>query len=352
MKRIVEPTIHVVIWLTGFFLIAAGVKTIGVFHKSEGSILFPLISGTLINIALFYTTALVFIPKLSANRKAIRFIGMIAGLVVGLTLVESLLDYAFFTSLFSSVKENFRSQLLINFALNVIVLSIALAYGFTKNWVRNERMKQLLKEERLTAELNFLKAQINPHFLFNVLNMAFSSATKTGDEKTANIIEKLSGLMRYMLYESNSDKVKITKEIEYIEDYIELQKMRFSSEIPVTVKFQTSGLIEQTNIAPLILIPFIENAFKYGIKFNQPSTISIDLKISENRLLFRVLNSRFSGHDQVSKPDSGIGLENVKRRLTLIYPDRHHLTILEQDKHFSIELNINLNHSDHEMHGS
>jgi sensor histidine kinase YesM len=343
MKRLIEPVIHAIIWISGFILVATGIKTIGVFHKSEGSFLYPLITGTLINVLLFYVTALLLIPRFSARRKAIAFFFQLCGLLIGLTLVETLLDYAFFSTLFSSAEESFSSQLLINFSLNVIFMSIALAYGFTKNWLRNERMKQKLKEEKLTAELNFLKAQINPHFLFNVLNMAFSSATSTGDENTANIIEKLASLMRYMLYDSNNDKVEIQKEINYLHDYINLQKMRFSSEIPVSVIFETSGNYDRSVIAPLILIPFVENAFKYGIKFDCRSEIRIQLDVSENNLDFKVENSRFSGHDQVSRTDSGIGLENVKKRLSLIYPGKYQLDISDQEQLFSVDLKINLN---------
>lgn len=341
MKKSLEPAIHAIIWISGFILVATGVKTIGVFHKADGSFIYPLLSGTLINAVLFYTTALIIIPRLSAHHKALPFVLQMCGLLIGLTLFETLLDYVLFTTLFSSAEESFSSQLLINFALNVIVVSIALGYGFTRNWIRNERMKQQLKEEKLTAELNFLKAQINPHFLFNVLNMAFSSATSSGDEKTANIIEKLAGLMRYMLYDSNADKVPLEKEINYIHDYLNLQKMRFSSEIPVTVLFEISGNYGRTEIAPLILIPFVENAFKYGIKLDRKSEIRITLDIKENGLVFKVVNSQFSGHDQITNADSGIGLENVKKRLSLIYPGRHHLDISDQDGLFSVELQIN-----------
>ncbi len=343
MKKSFEPVIHALIWVLGFVLVATGVKTIGVFHKSEGSFLYPLITGTLINAVIFYVTATVFIPKFSAQRRAFLFILQSGGLLIGLTLMETLLDYAFFINLLSSADESFSSQLLINFALNIIVLSMALAYGFIKNWLRNERMKQKLKEEKLTAELNFLKAQINPHFLFNVLNMAFSSATSTGDAKTANIIEKLASLMRYMLYESNTEKVELSKEIRYIHDYINLQKMRFSSEIPVIIHFETSGDFERPVIAPLILIPFIENAFKYGIKFNQTSEIRIHLDVNENNMVFSVVNGRFLGHDQVTGANAGIGLENVKKRLSLIYPERYQLDISDQDELFSVVLKINLN---------
>ena len=335
--------IHTLIWVTGFLVFALGVKTIGVFHKSDGSFLYPLISGTLINVALFYLTSLQLIPGFAVSRKAARFVLMTTGLLVSLTIIESLLDYGFFTSLYSSAEESFTSQLMVNLVLNIIVLSLALAYGFIKNWIRNERMKQRLKEEKLTAELNFLKAQINPHFLFNVLNMAFSSATSTGDDKTAGIIEKLASLMRYMLYDSNTEKVDLAKEIQYLQDYIELQKLRLSTDIPVTIRFEVSGDSQGAAIAPLLLIPFVENAFKYGIKFDHPSEILISLDIKSGELIFRVENSSFPGHDAITRKDSGIGLENVKKRLTMLYPGKNRLTLSDQGASYHIELVLNLN---------
>lgn len=343
MKRYLEPAIHFLIWVMGFLGFALGVKTIGVFHKSDGSFLYPLISGTLINVVLFYVTSLLFIPKFAASRKTAGFVLKTAGLLIGLTVIESSLDYAFFTSLYSSADESFSSQLMVNLALNIIVLSLALAYGFIKNWIRNERMKQRLKEEKLTAELNFLKAQINPHFLFNVLNMAFSSATISGDDKTAGIIEKLASLMRYMLYESNTEKVDLGKEIRYIEDYIELQKQRLSTDIPLTLRFEVDGDFQGAAIAPLLLIPFVENAFKYGIKFEHKSEIFITMKIRGKELTFRVENTCFPGHDAITRKDSGIGLENVKKRLAMVYPDKHQLYISDKGEQFRIELTLKLN---------
>ena len=229
----------------------------------------------------------------SISRKVFTLIFHLVLLLVGLTILESVIDYIFFTSIYSTEDEPFGSHIILNLVSNAIMLSLALTYGFTKSWIRNERLKQVLKEEKLSTELNFLKAQINPHFLFNVLNMAFSSASGSGDTTTASIIEKLSGLMRYMLYESNSEKVEIEKEIRYINNYINLQKLRLSKEIPVKITFNTSIDVMNHSIAPLILIPFVENAFKYGIKLERESHISIFLDIKDKELQFRVENSKF-----------------------------------------------------------
>ncbi len=342
MRKIIEPAIHVVLWITGYLLLLLGANTLGVFHKADGSLLFAVTIGTLINIVVFYTVSLYLIPRFSIKRKAALLIYQLIALLLVFTVIESLVDYLFFSAKYSTEDEPFGSQLIINLVSNFIMLSLAVTYGFTKNWLKNERLKQKYKEEKLSAELNFLKAQINPHFLFNVLNMAFSSATSKGDETTANIIERLSGLMRYMLYESNSEKVEIEKEIDYIQDYISLQKQRLSSDTPVEIKFQATGDISTHTLAPLILVPFVENGFKHGIKLDTKSFIHITLDVTDHTLNFRAENSTFNVEQTSSPTHSGIGLENVRKRLAILYPNKHQLNISEEDDKFLVELQIKL----------
>jgi sensor histidine kinase YesM len=343
MKKLLEPIIHSLIWITGFIIVALTIKTIGVFHKSEGSFLLPLISGTLVNIILFYGIAMFLIPRFSVKRRSGVFIMETIGLLLILTLIETLVDYFFFTSLFSSAEESFKSQGIINLALNIMFACTALAYGFIKNWIRNERARQKLKEEKLQAELNFLRSQVNPHFLFNVLNMAFSSAIKSKDDTTANIIEKLSGLMRYMLYDSNAERVDLSREIKNLEDYIELQKLRIHSEVPFTLTMETRGDPGGVRIAPLLLVPFVENAFKHGIRLEQPSMIDIRMDCKPGKFVFRTENTRHPALNAMETQDSGIGLENVRKRLEMIYPGRHQLVIRETENAFIVELELVIN---------
>jgi two-component system LytT family sensor kinase len=342
MKKFIEPIIHSTIWIAGYILFITGSQTLGVFSKIDGTIFYPLTIGTVINIFLFYAVSLILIPKFSVHQKILKLLSHLIIVFLVLTVIESLVDFFFFTTIYSSEHEPFGSQLLLNFISNLIILSLALTYGFTKNWIKNERSKQKLKEEKLKAELNFLKAQINPHFLFNILNMAFSSATGNGDEVTANIIEKLAGLMRYMLYESNSEKVDINKEISYIENYISLQKLRMSSDMKTHIQFNVSGDILSHRIAPLILIPFVENAFKFGLKLEKKSIIKIQLDLRDNVLNFEVENTNFKTANRQNSTESGIGLENVKRRLELIYPNKHDLKISDNADKFLVKLKIDL----------
>lgn len=342
MKKFIEPIIHSTIWIAGYILFIKGSQTLGVFNKIDGTIFYPLTIGTVINISLFYAVSLILIPKFSIHQKILKLLSQLIIVFLVLTLIESLVDFSFFTTMYSSENEPFGSQLVLNFVSNLVILSLALTYGFTKNWIKNERSKQKLKEEKLRSELNFLKAQINPHFLFNILNMAFSSATGNGDETTANIIEKLAGLMRYMLYESNSEKADINKEISYIENYINLQKLRMASDIKTHIQFNVSGDIFSYRIAPLILIPFVENAFKFGVKLEKESIINIQLDLKDNVLKFEVENTNFKKANPQNSVESGIGLENVKRRLELIYPNKYDLKISDNEDKFLVKLKIDL----------
>ena len=342
MKIKAEPFIHALIWLTGFLVFSFGVKTIGGFHRDQVTLLVPVLYGTALNVALFYLTSLLFIPQFASNKNGWILFAKVAGLLLISSALETLTDIAFFESIYSSADESFRAQFFLNLTLNAIVLSTAMAYGFTKNWIRNERQKQRLKEEKLLAEFSFLKAQINPHFLFNVLNMAYSTSIKAGDEVTSGIIEKLAELMRYMLYESNSDRVELTKELSFLKGYVELQKLRLSSDIPVRVELDLPDSVPNRSIGPLLLIPFVENAFKYGLKYDEPSEILINLTLKDDHLSFRVKNTLFE-NTRAPLPLKGIGLENVRKRLSLLYPGRHQLICREWDGYYLVELELTLN---------
>lgn len=341
MKKSIEPIIHVLIWLTGLILVLLLIKTIGPFKKADGTLFYPIIFGTIIHVILFYSNAFILIPQYSKNRNTLRLIFSIFLLLIVITSVETIIDYFCFVAYYSSEKEPFLAQYIMNIFFNLFILALSLGYGLTKNWIKNEKNNQQLKEEKLTAELDFLKAQLNPHFLFNVLNMAFSSATSSGDERTADMIEKLASLMRYMLYESNVNKIELSKEIDYIENYINLQKMRLSEDLPVNIKFHVYGNSNKNKIAPLILIPFVENAFKHGIKLEEKSDIIIELNINDSELIFTVENTIFNTIANLENKSSGLGLINVRKRLEILYPGKYQLETYKDDK-FMVTLKMSL----------
>lgn len=210
-----------------------------------------------------------------------------------------------------------------------------------------ERVVQLLNLKtalsKTEANLIFLRSQINPHFLFNALNTLYGTALQENAERTGEGIQKLGDMMRFMLQENNRDQIPLTREVDYLNNYISLQKLRTQASDGIVIQTEISE--PQTNllIAPMLLIPFVENAFKHGISFREPSHINISLKSSENELIFEVSNSVHPKADHDPEKDkSGIGLANVKQRLQLLYPGRHKLIIRESGKEFFIQLTLNL----------
>jgi sensor histidine kinase YesM len=198
------------------------------------------------------------------------------------------------------------------------------------------RWKQAEKE-KLKAELSYFKAQINPHFLFNTLNTIYSLAIQKADN-TPEAVVKLSGMMRYVISDASEDFVPLEKEISYITDYIDLQKIRFGD--TVTIDYKPCDTLPGKYIAPLILIPFIENAFKFGINPEAESKIEIALDFTGKDFHMRVFNNK------VIQPESngvgGLGIINAQQRLALLYPDNHRLIIDDKEKEFTVDLYINL----------
>lgn len=229
----------------------------------------------------------------------------------------------------------------LNFILYFLLLLLIITYFFTKEWVQNEKQKRELVENQLSTELKFLKAQLNPHFLFNTLNNLFSIAQKNNDTETASGISKLAGLMRYMLYDSSVTQISLEKEIKNMEDYIALSKLRYAKdEIKTELKIQ--GHLEAVSIAPMILLPFVENAFKHGASIEKSITIFISLIATEEKIIFTCINPINKLENMKPENYRGIGLENVKRRLLLLYPYRHHLEISESTERFTVKLEIKI----------
>jgi two-component system, LytTR family, sensor kinase len=341
-KKILEPIIHIAIWLGLYALAVIFFRTIGPFTRIDGTLILPVTFGTIINALIFYIISLFLIPRYALKGKIKDFLVWTLVIVAGFTLIETLVDFFFLIYIYSSEDEPFLGQLLTNGLIHLIFASVALGYGFTRNWLINEKKKQELLKEKMSAELDFLKSQLNPHFLFNVLNMAYSSASQSGDDRTADIIEKLSGLMRYMIYESNVEKVEAEREIEYIGNYINLQKMRLSADIPVSINFRVTGNPAGLRIAPLILISFIENAFKFGLKLEKKTEIDISLVFTNGKMEFSTFNQIFNSVNSMSEKSSGIGIANTRKRLEMLYPDKYKLEIKNNGKEFRVRLLLDL----------
>jgi len=209
---------------------------------------------------------------------------------------------------------------------------------FVVEWLELEARKKEVENEKLTAELNFLKAQINPHFLFNTLNNLYYLAYSKS-ENTTEVIAKLSQMMRYMIYDSNHSKVLLTKEIEYIESYISLERLRLNNQIPID--FEVKGNVSTVLITPFILITFLENAFKHGVTNNNANAwVKISLELNGDECLYTVSNSKIPSAQIDNGGKSGIGLQNVHRRLALSYPDRYELNVDDQADTYTVKLKL------------
>ena len=207
------------------------------------------------------------------------------------------------------------------------VLAFAMSWLFitTRDWFLNLRLIEKLKGENLITEIAFLKAQVDPHFMFNTLNAMYALALEEESPKTADSIIKLSTLMRYNLHDSNEAFISIEKEIDYIEKYIALQKLRLNenNQLDVDIKLDTS-VTQNIKIAPLLLIPFIENAFKFGVSPSKETEIVIKIHVINNSIELETSNTFYN--NAVDRELKGIGLQNVKKRLNLLYPKQHTLT--------------------------
>lgn len=188
------------------------------------------------------------------------------------------------------------------------------------------------------AKLQLLKSQINPHFLFNALNTLYGTALMGDNEKTAEGIQKLGDMMRFMLHDNTQDFIPVDKEVEYLTNFISLEKLRVQSASDIVIDDTIEIRHANREIAPMLLIPFVENAFKHGVSLNRRSWIKIDLRWRDNLLHYEVRNSIHRKEEDMERGKSGIGLSNVTARLKLVYPDKHKLDITETKNEFKVKL--------------
>ncbi|MFD2514452.1 sensor histidine kinase [Pontibacter locisalis] len=222
------------------------------------------------------------------------------------------------------------------------VVAITAVIALLKNWYSHQKAAQTLTQDKLEAELKLLKAQIHPHFLFNTLNSLYSLTLKKSDN-APEVVLKLSSLMDYMLYDANAAQVPLEKELDYIKNYIALERIRYGKR--VEVQFTESGSIAGKKIAPLILLPFVENAFKHGVSTETENAwIRIDVKVTGEKLVLLVENCKCADKASANTRDmaSGIGLKNLQRRLELLYEDRYELEVEDEPDSYAARLELNL----------
>lgn len=328
-----------IIWIALITIIMV-ISTRGVNIRYQTIVIFGYYG--LINILIFYINYLLILPTfLNARRYwacAVSILVLIIAfgfLKTGIAIVFK--DYVLVhASRGSSYNISLRDYFLGTLFVSGFFVFMSTAVKFMMDWFVNEKERRVLENEKLIAELAFLRSQINPHFLFNCLNNIYSLAYQKSD-KTPEAILKLSEIMRYMLYESNDLKVDLGKEIRYLENFIELQKLRFKEDSHVQLHISGDNLNQK--VVPLVLISFVENAFKHGIITDPENPVKIDIIIETGKLVFKISNKASVQNKDYT---GGIGLSNVRRRLDLLYPEKYALSISHSKGYYSAELFLDL----------
>lgn len=333
MKKAYQLALHCLAWLMVFAWVIY-------FLYSNNALSFTKVADSSIGLALmmsiFYFNWYVLIPTYLAKDHLLMYIICVVATLCGVALIQSPIDYYLFPQFNQNMTALYTPERLLQYMLSgLVIMFISSGLKVTGNYIRNERRNKVLENQKLATELAFLKSQVNPHFLFNTLNNIYSLAYKQSPE-TPDAIMKLSLLMRYMLYESNDTMVSLEKEVEHLQNFIDLQKLRLREH--TIIKFTIEGKLEGIQIAPMLLMTLVENAFKHGLVSKNEIGISIDLKVFNDTLIFRTINN-ISSHKK--REFGGIGLENMKKRLGILYPDRHKLAFEEKGDTFYATLKLN-----------
>jgi len=317
-------------------------------HGSEEVSLWNTLIFTVFNVAfnmlVAYINYFIFLPRFLKNRQLGRYllgyaVPFIIIAVIRVHMQRWLVDG------YTYQERYFYSNLYI-VQMTATALFIVIFVGmlrFAKDWFELEAKKKELENEKLTAELSFLKEQINPHFLFNTLNNLYYLAY-TKSDNTTEVIAKLSQMMRYMIYESNYKQVDLSREIEYMQNYVSLERLRLNNQIPID--FKVNGDPAGIKIAPLILITFLENAFKHGVASdNKKAWVNLTIDLSGKNCIYTVENSKITKVNGVTSEHgkSGIGLQNVKRRLELTYGESYDLEVKDLPDRYYVQLKLQLN---------
>ena len=341
-KLVIKTTIHLLFWVGVYFFYNyfLGYGSQNTTYINRFSLfLIPITMG----ISYFFLFFL--IPKyLLSNKQKLFVLYTIYTLIVSFFFIVLSILYALvFSDVFkingtSPITKGFLFIILGVYFIVFIVISIGLIMNNYKSTLKNEDLKNKILESQLQLkeqELKFLKMQIHPHFLFNTLNTLYGFALKKSDDAPEMIL-KLSNLLDYILYQVDKPLVFLEDEINHIENYISLEKIRFQESLSINFIKETD--LKNIQIAPMLLLPFVENAFKHGSQINDVLKINIFLKTTNDFLFFEINNSTKNN----STLKKGIGLDNIRKRLNMLYNNKHQLNIARNENLFTVQLKISL----------
>lgn len=292
----------------------------------------PVIFFTLLMVVAFYANAYLLHPRLLLRKKVVRYILALLLICIFTAVIPLLL----FPAQDPKATKYLWAQIISKFFVALFVMGTSTAYRFIMDVIKQEQRQK----EGMVMELSFLRSQVSPHFMFNTLNSMVALARKKSDKLEPALIE-LSHLMHYMLYESDQEKVNLSKEIDYIQSYIDLQTLRFGHTVRIFFKVHKPEDSDPC-IEPMLLIPLIENAFKHGIGIIDDPEIDIQLHVEKDVLVLQV-NNKFNNLTVDTKDKtSGIGLVNLERRLKLLYPHKHTLNNTKNGSLYAASLKLQL----------
>lgn len=339
-KKWVGISLHVVFWALFFaypFLLRPVVDDHASKHNffTQKSIYYFITLTNVLRLILFYANALVFIPRFIYRKKYNQYLLV---LLFALAIMMAF-DWAFVQLFFATPNYYLANFFVFNLPVFIFIIIASTAYRIIRDRVEENQRNKERETETLKTELLFLRSQVSPHFMFNVLNNMVALARKKSDALEPSLI-KLSQLLRYMLYETDEDKVLLEKEVEYLQSYIDLQQQRFGKNVKINTCFQQ--IDNGYTIEPMLLIPFVENAFKHGTGLIRDAEIDAQLNAQNGLLKFSVRNRYNEEVNETKDKTSGIGLNNVRRRLNLLYHQNHSLQIEKKDGWFVVTLQLNL----------
>lgn len=342
LKKLLQILLHLIFWIAVLFFYTYFFSVSGYTFKDTLQFSVFVMPTT---IATTYVASYILIPNYLIKKRYLRFAIyslytlIISSYLVFVSVFFSLIYISNFE--YSNMNPATKNVIFILTAVYLVVIIVS-AFKLLKLNLEQASKTRILETKILDTqlklkeqELNYLKMQIHPHFLFNTLNTLYGFALKKSDQ-TPEMILKLSNLLDYLLYQIEKPKVLLSDEIAHIQDYIDLEKMRFNETLEVNTAIDVQS--ENVNVAPMLLIPFVENSFKHGSIENGKLKINLHLMSTQNMLHFKLSNTQKFSTDTTT----GIGLDNIKKRLNLLYPERHELIIDNKTPLYSVDLKIRL----------
>ena len=342
-KSLVRIAVHLLFWFLYLLFSALNILR---FYEDENLwlLMYRMAFSMPVDIIAAYFTVYFLLPAFLYRKRYITFILLFLVSAAGLILLQRVIIFYFTYPVFykeAPASPFWYMNWLASFTNVYLATFIMAVIKLVKLRFTEQKRLQELKKSQVEAELKFLKAQVHPHFLFNTLNNLYALTLDKSDN-ASEVVLKLSDLLNYMLYECNEETILLKKEISLIENFLSLERIRYGESL--ATEFNVRGETAGKKIAPMLLLPFVENAFKHGVsKISRDARVLIGLEVEGQLLKFTVNNSKPLLHEKDEAGyTEGIGLKNVRRRLELMYPDNYEFSIIERDKEFSIELRLNL----------